>query len=168
VVRNRGARMGLEVWRDPALPNAGIALVHRSPEFFADRRSRVAPLPLPAHEPVVPPDQLMDCGGIEPYRQEYVGGLLTSESLERVARRFPDAVERRFGPGGQARVAVALSPGDTTVVGLKVVAPLGVEPGTIFTTHLAQHHFGSKRITGGVAVQVRVRAPSEPIRADAK
>jgi hypothetical protein len=168
VVRNRGARMGLEVWRDPALPNAGIALVHRSPEFFADRRSRVASLPLPAHEPVVPPDQLMDCGGIEPYRQEYVGGLLTSESLERVARRFPDAVERRFGPGGQARVAVALSPGDTTVVGLKVVAPLGVEPGTIFTTHLAQHHFGSKRITGGVAVRVRVRAPSEPIRADAK
>lgn len=152
----------LEVLRDPKLPDVEIALVHRSADFFAARRPKPQPLVLPPYRPEPRHDRLMDCGGLEPPTPARIGGFLTSDRPDRIARRFPDAVEFRVGRGRQSRVPVALGAGTSTVVGFKVTAPTKVEPGTTFTTHLAQRDVDGKRLVGGVAVQVRVRAPHSP------
>jgi hypothetical protein len=155
----------LEIWRDPGLPEADVALVHRSAAFFAARRPNLRSLPLAPPRPGPRPDRLMDCGGLESPRPEHIGGILTSDRADSTARRFPDAVEHRVDPGGQVEVPVALSAGTPTVVGFKVTAPQGVQPGTAFTTHLAQREVGGKRLVGGVAVQVRIRSPEETTHA---
>jgi hypothetical protein len=88
----------LEVWRDPELPETEVALVHRTKEFFAFGRPRPLPLPPPRPES----ERLMDCGGLEPRHADRVGGLLTSARPDRIARRFPEAVELRLRAGERA------------------------------------------------------------------
>jgi len=151
----------LEVWRDPELPDTYVSLVHRTKAFFASSRPRPRPLQLPPPRPEPEPDQLMDCGGVEPWRTDRVGGVLTSRHPDRILRRFPQAVELRVGPGDRVRVPVALASEAPTGFGLKIAAPEHAEPGTRFTTHLVHRQAGGKRLVGGVAVQVRVRAPTQ-------
>jgi hypothetical protein len=152
------ARVVLEVWRDPELPEVEIALVHRSKALFVSRRSSLRPLMVPPFRPEPRHNRLMDCGGLEPRAQERVGGILMSDRPDRIMHRFSDAVELRVERDRQVRVPVALGPGASTVVGLKVTAPEGMKPGTTFTTHLAQRYAGGRQLVGGVALQVRVRA----------
>ena len=156
VLRNLQAktRAVLEVWREPDRLKADVALVHRSQAFFATRRPAPRPLPLPPRRPVR--EQLMDCGGVEQREDARVGGVLTSARPDRIAERFPNAVERPVPAGRQVRVPVELAAGAPTVVGLRIAAPEGAEPGTTFTTHLAQREAGGRRLVGGVAVQVRI------------
>lgn len=148
----------LEVWRDPELLDTDVSLVHRTKSFFTSGRARPRPLRLPARTPEPHEDRLMDCGGLEPRRTDRVGGVLTSRDPERIARRFPEAVELRVGPGDRVRVPVALPPNAPTVVGLKIEAPEAAKHGTTFTTHLLHRQGAGRRVVGGVAVQVRVQS----------
>lgn len=153
-------RTVLEVWRDRAMRNAEVSLIHRSKEFFAGRRVRLEPLPVP--EPV--PERLMDCGGLEPRQPlEPIGGVLFADDHDRIARRFPGGFEHRLAKGKRS-VSVALAVAAPTVVGFKVTVPKGTRPGTVFTTHLAQRKVRGKQLVGGVAVQVRVRGRNDPAR----
>jgi hypothetical protein len=104
----------------------------------------------------------MDCGGAEPMVEDRmggrvggrVGGLLRSAQPQRIARRFPGAVELPLTAQARVRVPVKLPAGVPTTVGLKAAAPESARPGSIFLVHLVQRT--GSRIVGGVAVEVRV------------
>jgi hypothetical protein len=149
------ARPSLEVWQAEDGPFADVALVHQLDGFFTRRRG-LRPLTDPAVRPVEP--RLMDCGGAEPTVEDRlggrVGGLLLSAQPQRIARRFPGAVELPLKAGPRVRVPVELPAGGPTTVGLKVAAPEDARPGASFVVHLV-HRAGS-RIVGGVAVEVRI------------
>lgn len=144
-------RHTLEVWRTEYEPLADVALVHQAKGFFA-RPTGLRPLVVSAARPVE--HRLMDCGGAEPHPQDRVGGVLLSTRPERIARRFPNAVERRLKAEPRVRVPVELPPGATTTVGLKVAAPEDARPGSSFLVDLVQRD--GSRVVGGVAVEVRV------------
>lgn len=143
-------RQTLEVWRAEDAPLPDVALVHRARGFFA-RPEGLRPLVVPAVRPVE--HRLMDCGGTEPPTEERVGGVLFSTQPERIARRFPDAVEYRLKAQPCVKVSVEVPASATTTVGLKVTAPKDARPRSSFLIHLVQHD--GYRVVGGVAVEVR-------------
>jgi hypothetical protein len=147
---HEAARPTLEVWQNDDPPFADVALVHRVKGFFA-RPSGLRPLNV---APVRPLERrLMDCGGAEPVAKDRVCGMLLSTEPQRIARRFPDAVELPLKAQPRVRVSVELPAGASTIVGLKIAAPLNARPDTSFVVHIV--HRDRTRILGGVAVEVR-------------
>ncbi|TWF76645.1 hypothetical protein FHX44_112540 [Pseudonocardia hierapolitana] len=143
------AQPALEVLQTEDAPLADVALVHRVRGFFV-RPEGLRPLAVPAVRPRE--RRLMDCGGAEPIAEEYVGGVLRSTQPQRVARRFPGAVELPLKAKPRIRVPVALPADAPTTVGLKITAPSDAHPGASFMVHLVQHD--GTRLVGGVAVEV--------------
>ncbi len=126
----------LEVLRPNGLE---VSLLHPSRDFLGGGE------PFRAARPARDAD-LLDCGGRAP--------------SPRTATAFDGAFELPVGAHG--RVPVEIPRGTQTVVWLKVAAP-GAKPGTTSTVDLVQRHRRTKRIVGGVAVQVR--AADDPGRA---
>jgi hypothetical protein len=158
--RGRGRGI-LEVWQAEDAPLADVALVHRAREFFAGRGTR--PLAIPAVRPVE--RRPMDCVGGEPIPEERVGGVLLSTRPQRIARRFPDAVERPVKAALRVRVPVHPPAEAPTTVGLKITVPPDAIPGSTFIVDLVQRE-GSV-IVGGVAVEVRTPNTQSPGGPDA-
>jgi len=153
------ARYELEVWRDKALPDYDVSLVHTSKKFFGlCRDGKISRLgnerkgSMPRRH-----GHSLDCGGHMLVRD---GGrdnsLLTSDHPNLIAQRFPDAVQIAVPAGTKAHVPVDLSLFSQHMIGVKVAVPSRAKNGAVMTTHFVQRHVKSKQITGGIAIQVRV------------
>jgi hypothetical protein len=153
------ARYELEVWRDKALPDYDVSLVHTSKKLFGlCRDGKISRLgnerkgSMPRRH-----GHSLDCGGHMLVRD---GGrdnsLLTSDHPNLIAQRFPDAVQIAVPAGTKAHVPVDLSLFSQHMIGVKVAVPSRAKNGAVMTTHFVQRHAKSKRITGGIAIQVRV------------
>jgi hypothetical protein len=152
---HENGRPSLEVWQAEDGPFADVTLVHHLDGFFTRRRGQRL-LTDAEVRPVERP--LMDCGGPEPMAEDRVGGLLFSEQPQRIARRFPGAVELPLTVQARVRVPVRLPAGAPTTVGLKVAPPESAPPGSIFLVHLVQRT--GSRIAGGAAVLIRIPGTS--------
>jgi hypothetical protein len=159
-VRRPGpARHHLEIWRDPALENYEVSLLTRSADLLAahrGKRRRVDWGVKPAE--TADAHELLDCGA-HPAASARAGRsrLLTADAIDLVAEQFSDATEVQFPKGKKATISVELPSGSQTVVGLKITLPQQAAKGAVLKTHFVQRHVKTRRITGGIAAEIRVR-----------
>ena len=82
--------------------------------------------------------------------------MLTADAIDLVAEQFSDATEVQFPKGKKATISVELPSGSQTVVGLKITLPQKAARGAVLKTHFLQRHVKTRRITGGIAAEIRV------------
>jgi hypothetical protein len=151
--RERRPRFTLEVLQPRGAAELNISLIARSRELFRAAGVKVkrftVEVPMRLHQ------QPLECGGfisaVPPGR-----GILTSKTPERIARRFPDSWEGPFAAGRPVRLPVDVEPGTQVEVGLRVGVPARAKPGQSFKLHFVQRHTATKRIVGGVSLEVHV------------
>jgi hypothetical protein len=79
----------------------------------------------------------------------------TAEAL--AASQFANALEIQFAPGPAARIPISLRTAQQLLLGLRVTVPKTAKPGEVFHLDLVQRDFSSKRIAGGLAIEIHVR-----------
>lgn len=144
----------IELVRPKGLEKLEAELLQRSGTAFQvvvpDRQDRPS-LSVPT-EPRIP----LDCGGGPPGTATH-DAMWTSDTADAlVAQQFDAAVEVAFEPGRVAQIPIAFR-GIELLMGLRLHVPATSKPGEVLRMHLVQRDADTKRITGGLAVQVRVR-----------
>ncbi len=138
----RDRRFTIELARPAEIPDISAGLLHRSGSIFRSRR-RPRSHTLPLSKPVEnrKPTEITPIIG-------------SSANSNYIAHRFLEAVELPFEVGATARLAVALPGHSQSVLGLRLALPSDIKPGHTFKVDLVQRETRTKRILGGVAVQV--------------
>lgn len=157
------ARFALEILKPKDSARFDASLIHSSMDFF--RASKVKPrqfTPLTGKQVRRPEHVQLECGGHIPGPSAQRHGLLTSLSPELIQQRFPHSFEAVFPAKGATRLLVEMSRGTQHVVGLKVAVPREAKPGQMIRLHFVQRSLATKRIVGGVAVQIHVSQLAKP------
>ena len=149
----------LEIWRPRTGLDMGVSLIHRSEAFFRSVKAEVKRFDPKLPKPRPTPRQiLLDCGGripgssgVDPRR------ILTSETPDLVLQRFPDSWEVKYAARPKTGLPVDIPPFSQVVVGLKVSASPRPKVRQPVKLHFVQRHRRTRRIVGGVAIQVRVK-----------
>jgi hypothetical protein len=151
-----GPRFDLELWRRDTGAELALSLLHREQAFFRLARARSLQRFQPEFRPgpsTARPVQL-ECGArLGAAAPDDGDRLLGSAAPERVARAFGDAWRLPLDPEPVRAVPIELPVGQQ-VVGLLVQAGSATQPGAIHEFHLVQRDRKTRRIVGGVALQV--------------
>ncbi|HKO96835.1 MAG TPA: hypothetical protein VJU86_07585 [Pyrinomonadaceae bacterium] len=151
------SRFQLEVWEQKKAPTLDLSLIHRSRDFFKLTKADVKRFE-PSFPKLPKRETTLDCGAVivhSPHIDKRL--IITSDYPELVQRRFPESWEAKFS-GRKPAFNVEIPLFTQKVVGLKVGIPSGTKLGESIKVHLVQRHSRSKKIVGGVAVQVNVRS----------
>jgi hypothetical protein len=144
--RSRARRATLELVHPRRGPHLEAELLHPSPKVFAvDRKDKLEIMPpakRTARADVVPAPNL-DCAGHATPRQPIV---------ERFERSFSVAFS-----AGNNRLPIWLRGAGQTMLGLRLRVPEDAKPGDRVRIDLVHREGRDERITGGLAVEVRVR-----------
>lgn len=141
----------LEVWRPQTAAGFRVSLLHRSRDLLRADHVATSSFEL---RPWLEDVHRLDCGGVAEGRGREI---LTSRRPEILARRFVNTLETRLPEDLRTAVPARIRPSSQVSVGLTIAAPGRVERDRGFTVHFVQRHVASKRIVGGVAVQVNLR-----------
>jgi hypothetical protein len=144
----RRRRVALELVRPRAWLKLEAGLLHSEKAVFAAARPQRAAafVPLDALAPPVRkrPKAVLDCGGV-PGAPDSDGRALEDASAVRFRAGVTAAVQLRLPGRGQIAATVALR------------APPEAKPGDVIYADLLQRDERSGRVTGGVAVELRIR-----------
>ncbi|HEX7836549.1 MAG TPA: hypothetical protein VF469_03750 [Kofleriaceae bacterium] len=164
VVGNRGPsprRFDLEVWREGQV-GVAVSLLSRARDLFEMHTGEVVPFPEADAAPLTPmtagaPALVRDCGSHRPPGHVPCrGGALTSQAPEVITRMWSPAWRLPMADQGRARVTAALQPHDQRTVGLHIAVDRTAAPGQSSVVHLVERDPSTRKVVGGVAVEVRV------------
>lgn len=153
-------RFYMELIRPKAQLKLEACLLHSSPEVF----KRVSGLEIiPFAETPAPMKKSMlqdlDCAGQAVLRMDRVeerSWMLTSEHLNLLKKNLPQGVEVKFPAGATARIPVTVRRQEQLTLGLRLQVPPKARKGDVIRTDLVQRDAKSRRILGGIAVQINV------------
>lgn len=158
-LRDVDPRFELEVWKSRTAADISVSLIYRSKDFFRLAKAKVAPFEPFGKDPTRRPlDQgRLDCTALLNATQNLdTGQMITSNTPALVSSRFPESWEAVL-PKGKSAFRVELPPFTQQVVGVKIAVDRAAKPGFSTKLHFVQRHAKTRRIVGGVAVQVNVR-----------
>lgn len=166
VVSNLPSRLArsyiLELIRPVAYINVKADLLHRSKTVF--KRDPAVTLQPFDYTPTATRDAAttqLDCGCHVSGHSEDRGAdrnrLLTSDAPELMSRLFTQGFETAFAPGKTAPIPVTIRPQEQLTFGLRLTMPPTVKHGDVLKFDLVQRDIKSRRILGGIAVNVNVR-----------
>ncbi len=149
-------RYHLEIRRDPEIAVYATGLVTQGKNAFPGFKGGVERLK-PRLQPHADREEMdLDCGGHGEFRPAAQPPLMTSAHPERIAQLFPDPHLAFFPPGKKSRISMDLLRNSQRLIGLKIEVPPRAKKGTRFKTHLVQRDAATGKITGGIAVEIRV------------
>lgn len=159
-LREFDARFELEIWKPKKATDLSFSLIHRSKDFFRLAKTDVKRFEQELTKLTSPPklsrQSRLECGGYLPGPRDLdKGRILTSDTPELVLERFPDSWEARF-PERKPALTVDIPLFTQKVVGLKVAVAPEAKTGQSIKLHFVQRHSKTRRIVGGIAVQVNV------------
>ncbi|MEQ8215589.1 MAG: hypothetical protein ABRQ30_04785, partial [Smithellaceae bacterium] len=153
-------RFYMELIRPEAQFKLEAGLLHSSPEVFR----RVSGLEIiPFTETPAPMKKSMlhdlDCAGQAALRKDRVeerSRMLTSEHPGLLKKNLPQGVEVKFPAGATARIPITVRRQEQLTLGLRLKVPPNARKGDVIRTDLVQRDAKSRRILGGIAVQINV------------
>ena len=152
-------RVLIEIIRPKDRPEMQASLIQKSGTAFKRESGlRVEPFFIPLN--TSPRDQgaALDCGGHVAALDESSCGALTSEDTHVLdADQFANALEIHFASGPTAQLPISLRSAQQLVLGLRFTVPEAAKAGEVMNLSILQRDFRSKRITGGLAVEIHVR-----------
>ena len=148
-------RFDLEVWKPKRAFDLKVSLIHPSNDFL--KAAKIKPFEIQANFSSSSPQTLLDCGSYTP-GPDLVnkGRIITSATPDLALRRFPNSFEAILSER-KPRLRVELPPRSQRVVGLKIAVSSKAEAGEPIKLHFVQRHVKTKKIVGGVAVEVRIK-----------
>ncbi|MBO9564467.1 MAG: hypothetical protein J7621_16905 [Niastella sp.] len=154
-------RHELEIWRDSRVTDYPVSIVHPSKDFFSHHKGvKLVPLSIEnnTHNHLHADDAQLECGAhLQDKGTAYKTKMLTSDNPELIRKRYPYALQAIMPKGKKATLTISLPVHNQTVAGLKVDVPPNAKKGEVFKTHIVQRHIKTKKITGGIAVEIHVR-----------
>lgn len=154
-------RFQLELRRPKEYTKLEASLLHRSGATF----KRVPTLILKqfdfsASSVITDADTHLDCAGVvhsqTDEREIYTAGMITSDLPELLARQFKQGFEAFFGSSLKAQIPISVRPQEQLVFGLKLKVPQETKSGETLRLDMVQRDTKSKKILGGIAVQINV------------
>ncbi|NTW17277.1 MAG: hypothetical protein HGA41_07470, partial [Syntrophaceae bacterium] len=153
-------RFYMELIRPKAQLKLEASLMHASPDVF----KRVADLeitPFADRPSAIDKDRIkdLDCAGQVTSTVNRAGELtrmLTSEHPEMLKNNLPKGVEVKFPEGALARIPISVRRQEQLTFGLRLKVPPNARKGDVIHTDLVQRDVRSRRILGGIAVQINV------------
>lgn len=82
--------------------------------------------------------------------------MLTSEHPDLLKNKLPKGVEVKFPEGAVARIPISVRRQEQLTFGLRLKVPPNARKGDVIRTDLVQRDIKSRRILGGIAVQINV------------
>lgn len=155
---NDAELFSLEIWRDKRIRDYEVALVGTSKDLFRQYKGSVPhPLDEILKKSIKPLDPELDCGGHAHHgSQSQWRQKMTSHYPELIRLRFPEGWFANFAEGAMADIPVAIRKRSPLLVGVKVSAPKNAKPGTRIKTHFVQRHVQTKRVLGGISVEINI------------
>ena len=153
------SRVLVELVRPADRQQMQASLIQKSGAAF-NRRSglKVEPFSIPLHSSPADHGEALDCGGRAGAGDQNNYGPLTSDAPQSLAAgQFAKAFEVPFAVGPTAQIPISLRAGQQLALGLRFTVPQTSTPGEVIKLNIVQRDFASKRIVGGLAVEVRVR-----------
>ncbi len=155
-----GKRFNMELIRPKAYLKLEASLLHSSPDLFK-RVPDLEIIPFEAGPSAMGKDRTkdLDCAGqtlILHEREEEPTQLLTSERPELLKKQLPQGLEVKFPDGAAARIPISVRPQEQLTFGLRLKVPPNARKGDVIHTDLVQRDARSRRILGGIAVQINV------------
>jgi phosphoglycolate phosphatase-like HAD superfamily hydrolase len=154
-------RFFLELVRPKRYPDLEASLLHRSKIVFKgapDLTLKPFTLRLPVRHDG--DETLLDCSGAHAPEvgdaSPSLNAAITSARPELLARQFDQGVEVFFAKGPVGRIPVTIQPKDQLLFGLRLKVPKQARKGETLRFDLVQRDLRSKRVVGGVAVEIRV------------
>ena len=148
-------RFELEVWKPKQAFELEVSLIHSSRDFL--KAGKFKPFEIQSNFDFDRRQTRLDCGGSIPGPDQInKGRILTSDTPELILRRFPNSFEVKL-PERKPALRVELPSHSQRVVGLKISVPEKAKVTEPVNLHFVQRHVKTKKIVGGVAVQVNVR-----------
>lgn len=140
----RARAITLQLRRPLRWPTLEAALLHETNVFQRPTRRAVDLLGLQTRRPNGRTEERLECGGM----------VTPPGSVERLEQ----GVGVPFAAGKAPRIALALPGRGPLMMGLALRAPESAKPGDTLAIDLVQRDDRRKRITGGLAVTLRIRA----------
>ena len=140
----------LQILRSRGAASIRLGLLHRTGSIMPDAERL---------RPFSPPNQpaARSVNEIVANRRPLTGNAFTSTSRAALTgARFTGALEAIFPRGTVAHLPIRLPAASQVLVGLRVSVPNHAKPGSSFIVDMVQRDQRTKRIVGGVAVQINV------------
>jgi hypothetical protein len=158
VVKNPGPsprRFDLEVWRDGQV-GPQVSLLSRARDLFEAHDRDIVPFPT-ATGVAEAPAVVRDCGTVRPADHvPSTGGALTSREPRAIAGMWPAAWRLPVVDQARARIRAVLPPHEQRVVGVLVAVDRAAPPGQSYLVHLVERDPATRKVMGGITVEVRV------------
>lgn len=146
---------GLEIFRPQKYPAVPVTLLHPKPALFSGFEKVQ---PFISGNPVkdANKDELLDCGGHAGEQQELTAAITDSTIHKASHLDIPSLQEMYFKPGRSAAIDLPVKANDQLLLHVKVLVPSGVKIGEQLDFDLVQRDNKTKKITGGISVQVNI------------
>ena len=156
-LRELDPRFELEIVK-PRTSDFQISLIHRSTDFFRPAKAKVDRFqPQLANVTFASNRIRLECGGFIPtVPGPNKGRIITSHTPDLLVDRFPNSWEFQF-PERKPKLLVEVPVFTQKVVGLKVAVAKSAKPDQSIKLHFVQRHYKTRRIVGGIALQVTVK-----------
>jgi len=157
-LRELDQRFELEIWKPKQATDLQISIINRSQDFFRPGKAKITRLEPQLRKELFSLTQTkLDCGLHLPVATSgpNKGRIITSETPDLLVDRFPDSWEFRL-PERKPSLLVEIPVFTQKVVGLKVAIAKDPKADQSFKLHFVQRHKKTRRIVGGVALQVNV------------
>ena len=157
-LRQLDPRFELEIWKPKDARDLQVSLINRSQDFFRPAKAKINRFDSELSKELFVPRQVrLDCGLVLPTATSpNKGRIITSKTPDLLLDRFSDSWEFRF-PEKKLSLQVEIPVFTQKVVGLKVAIAKTSKTDQSFKLHFVQKHKKTRRIVGGVALQVNVR-----------
>ena len=154
-LRGWDSRFDLEIWKPKRAFDLDVSLIHTSRDFL--KAAKIKPLEIQSHFSAEAHRSRLDCGGQIPGPARInKGRIITSDTPDLVLRRFPNGFEAKL-PERKPTLRVEVPLLSQRVVGLKIAVAEKAEAGEPMKLHFVQRHVKTKKIVGGVAVQINIK-----------
>lgn len=153
-------RFYMELIRPKAQLKLEAGLLHSSPEVFK-RVTGLESTPFADRPSAMEKDGIkdLDCAGQVRSTINRAGELtrmLTSEHPQLLRNYLPRGVEVKFPEGAAARIPISIRRQEQLTFALRLKVPPNARKGDVIRTDLVQRDAKSRRILGGIAVQINV------------
>jgi hypothetical protein len=157
-LRELDSRFELEILKPKSAADLQISFINRSQDFFRPAKAKINRFDPQLPKDLFSPRQVrLDCGLFLPTTvSPNKGRIITSDTPDLVLDRFPNSWEFRL-PDKKPSLTVEIPVFTQKVVGLKVAIAKDAKAGQSYKLHFVQRHKKTRRIVGGVALQVSIR-----------
>ncbi|MGG9962001.1 hypothetical protein [Ferruginibacter sp. SUN106] len=145
----------LEVFRPLKYTAVPVTLLHPKPVLFSGFE-KVQPFIITGHVKNANKDDLLDCSGYIGEQLKPAVAITDSTIKEAYHLVNTPLQEMYFKPGSAAAIAIAVKENDQLLLHVKVQVPADIKIGEKLEFDLVQRDSKTKKITGGIALQVNI------------